>query len=167
MVSPRKPRKAKGAPQANPSSAKKTTKPTVVWKPITNKMKAKAAAENPLSIILQRSPISKRPRPALPFEDLPEEEVPTLTALARSCFVGCVSVNTAMPPHYRFDAIAPYVEYKCGDDYSQTKPFPERVVDTPDDLTDSDGDGKGRKWMPYMPREYTCVTPPLLHLWQN
>ena len=99
-----------------------------------------------------------RPGLSLPF-DYPPSDDERLVALSQihPKLANAVGMNATMPPHFRFDVTAPYVEYKCGDDYSEDKTFPEREITNPKELTDASGDGKGRRWMPYMPREYTCV----------
>jgi hypothetical protein len=141
-------------------AAKRKDSP-VQWAPIRAETKAKAGVEDPLSILGHRtSPVPARPPRRLPFDALPEEEERTLIKLAHYSLANRVGINEDLPMHCRFDAVAPYVEYKRGDDLSKEKQFPEREVDTPAELTDRDGDGQGRKWMPYMPRKYTCVTPP-------
>lgn len=158
-------------PHSKAKSQKTNTEPAerqaspVQWKPIPAETIAKADKTNPLPSILQgRSgsppPTPIRPLRSLPFNNPPDEEGPALTRLAHPKLGQNVGINEQMPLHCRFDAVAPYVEYKRGDDLSEEKPFPEREVDAPADLTDSEGDGQGRKWMRYMPRIYTCVVLP-------
>lgn len=107
---------------------------------------------------------SPRPGPALPYDNAPADDEETVV----SCKIHlnlreAVGINAAMPPHFMFDVTPPYVEYKRGDAYSEDKPFPERGATYTNELTDAAGDENGRKWMPYMPREYTCVPYALLH----
>ena len=109
-------------------------------------------------------PATTRPGPSLPFDYPPtDDERLVASSQIHPKLVNVVGINAAMPPHFRFDVTAPYVEYKSGDDCSEDKTFPERETTNPKELTDASGDGKGRRWMPYMPREYTCVPCTLSH----
>ena len=72
--------------------------------------------------------------------------------------------------HFIFDAVAPFVEYKRGVRFSWVVPFPVRGDETPDDMTDSqgnEGDSRLTEWTSYGVRGYeyvfhSCVSVHLL-----